>query len=102
MFLSYYPLLGAGLFLLVRDPSRQKNTAAGLDTLIVTSSLGILIWNFLIMPYLQDPTLTPIQIVTSIAFPLVDILVLAVALKFWLAPLHKLIYQLFTSFNCPL
>ncbi len=89
LFLIYYPLLGTGLFLLTRDPSRKKNTVAGLDTLIVTSSLGILIWNFLIMPYLQDPTLTPIQIVTSITFPLMDILVLTVALKFWLAPMQR-------------
>ena len=48
-----------------------------LDALTVTTGLGLLSWLYLILPYVQATDLTWIERLISIAYPLGDVLVLA-------------------------
>jgi diguanylate cyclase (GGDEF)-like protein/PAS domain S-box-containing protein len=77
-YLAMYPLLVAGLLLLPRS-STGRDRAGILDALVLTAGLGLLSWIFLINPYLRDETLGSIEKLTSIAYPLSDILFLAAA-----------------------
>ncbi|MGD0692831.1 MAG: GGDEF domain-containing protein, partial [Acidimicrobiales bacterium] len=78
-YLATYPLLAAGLVLIVRARRRGDGEGgAALDALIVTAGLGALSWIFLIRPYVHDADMTWFVKATSIAYPLGDILLLCV------------------------
>ncbi|WP_199516315.1 bifunctional diguanylate cyclase/phosphodiesterase [Nucisporomicrobium flavum] len=72
------PLLVAGLLGLTRSGARLPDRAGMLDAVILTVGVGFLAWTFLINPFLQDPTLSPLEKAVSIAYPLTDLLVLAI------------------------
>jgi diguanylate cyclase (GGDEF)-like protein/PAS domain S-box-containing protein len=71
------PLLAAGIFVLIRGRSPMRDRASLIDAIIITTGLGLLSWIFLIVPNFQAEGLTGIQRVTSVAYPLGDVLVLA-------------------------
>ena len=77
LYLAVYPALMAGLWMLVRrrDSGRTRG-GAGIDTTILTVGLALPSWVALIAPTLHDPTLTTVQKLFSIAYPLGDILLL--------------------------
>ena len=75
-YLTTYPLLAIGLFLLVRAGSRERNVGALLDSLIVTVGLALLSWIYLIEPYVRAPHLTFLTKAVSMAYPLGDIVIL--------------------------
>ncbi|MEV4703853.1 bifunctional diguanylate cyclase/phosphodiesterase [Actinoplanes sp. NPDC049316] len=72
------PLLVAGLVGLTRSGARLPDRAGMLDAVILTVGVGFLAWTFLINPFLQDPTLSPLEKAVSIAYPLSDLLILAI------------------------
>ena len=78
LYLCTYPLFAAGLLLVVRARSRGRDRQALLDALIVTTGLGLVVWVFLAAPYVQDGTMTASEKGFSIAYPLGDVLLLAV------------------------
>ncbi|MGA8211496.1 MAG: EAL domain-containing protein [Nocardioidaceae bacterium] len=78
LYLCTYPLFAAGLVLLVRARSRERDHRALTDALVVTIGLGLLAWVFLAAPYLRDRSLSPVEHAFSIAYPLGDVLLLAV------------------------
>ncbi|MBW3601192.1 MAG: EAL domain-containing protein [Actinobacteria bacterium] len=80
-YLTSYPFLIAGLFLLLRARSPGRDTASLVDAPIIATSLGLLSWLFLMQPYLDDPTLTWPERLVSLAYPLMDVLVLASAAR---------------------
>jgi diguanylate cyclase (GGDEF)-like protein/PAS domain S-box-containing protein len=82
-YLATYPCLIGGLLLLVKRRTPGRDRASLVDALIVTISMGLLSWEFLIVPYLRDPSLSMPQLLTSVAYPMMDILVLAVAARLW-------------------
>ncbi|MEX2102957.1 MAG: HAMP domain-containing sensor histidine kinase [Gaiellaceae bacterium] len=75
-----YPLLAAGLCLLVRSRSGGLLQIAPslLDAAILTVAAGVVSWVFLIEPYAGDHTLTFGEKALSVAYPLGDVLLLAV------------------------
>jgi diguanylate cyclase (GGDEF)-like protein/PAS domain S-box-containing protein len=81
-YLATYPLLAAGLILMVRS-HRQRDEGAGalLDALIITSGLGALSWIYLIQPYVHALDMTVLSKLISIAYPLGDILLLCVLVR---------------------
>ncbi|MEV8508826.1 EAL domain-containing protein [Actinoplanes sp. NPDC051475] len=79
------PLLLAGLHGLTRSGARFLDRAGVLDAVILTIAGGFLAWTFLINPFLQDPTLGPLEKAVSIAYPLTDILTLAILARLGLA-----------------
>jgi len=78
IYLAMYPLIAGGLILMVRARTAETDREALLDALIVTLGLGTLSWVFLAQPYVADSTLSVTEKGFSIAYPLGDLLLLAV------------------------
>jgi diguanylate cyclase (GGDEF)-like protein/PAS domain S-box-containing protein len=76
-YLAMYPLIGAGLLALIRARTVSRDPAALIDAATIATGLGLLSWVYLILPYFQEPGLTWMQRATSVAYPLGDVLVLA-------------------------
>jgi diguanylate cyclase (GGDEF)-like protein/PAS domain S-box-containing protein len=80
-YLTFYPLLVVGLLFLIRERNESRNRACLIDALIVTVAAAALSWVYLMAPYAHDRTLTLGTKLTSIAYPVMDILVLGVVLR---------------------
>jgi hypothetical protein len=81
-YLVFYPVLAAGL-LLVRGRAPGRDTASLIDATIITTGVGMLSWVFLIGPFVRLPDLSLTERLVSIAYPLGDVLLLAVAVRLW-------------------
>jgi diguanylate cyclase (GGDEF)-like protein/PAS domain S-box-containing protein len=80
-YLATYLLLSTGLILMVRSRRRRDgDSGAALDALIFTSGLGALSWIYLIQPYVHA-NMGLLSKLTSIAYPLGDILMLCVLVR---------------------
>ncbi|MET7697852.1 aminotransferase class I/II-fold pyridoxal phosphate-dependent enzyme [Streptomyces sp. NPDC005485] len=77
LYLSTYPLLAAGLFGLIRYRWVGRDLPSLLDALIFTAGLALPVWVFLVQPLTQVEGMTWQQRAISIAYPLGDVLVLA-------------------------
>jgi diguanylate cyclase (GGDEF)-like protein len=80
-YLGLYPPLLAGLVLLVRLRSERRDWAAVVDAAVITTGLGLLSWVFLIRPATDDPSLSTIGHLVSVAYPVGDILLLATMMR---------------------
>jgi diguanylate cyclase (GGDEF)-like protein/PAS domain S-box-containing protein len=81
-YLAVYPMLAAALIIFIRARSGGGgNRAALLDALLPTAGMGLLSWVFLMAPYVHDPGLSLLEKLTSIAYPLGDVLALAILLR---------------------
>jgi diguanylate cyclase (GGDEF)-like protein/PAS domain S-box-containing protein len=78
--LAMYALLTAGLLVLPRSAT-GRDRAGFIDVLVITAGLGLLMWIFLISPYVGDSSLGVLEKATSIAYPLFDIVVLAAGVR---------------------
>lgn len=78
LYLCTYPLFASGLLLFVRARTRDHDRQALIDALIITIGVGLLIWVSLASPYARDGTMTLVEKGFSIAYPLGDVLLLAV------------------------
>jgi signal transduction histidine kinase len=83
LYLSVYVLQVAGLLLLVRAQTPGRDRSSLIDAVIIATGLGLLSWVFLIVPYVRAPDLTMMQRLVSIAYPVADVLLLAVAIRLW-------------------
>jgi diguanylate cyclase (GGDEF)-like protein/PAS domain S-box-containing protein len=88
-YLLVYPMLAGALLIFIRARSGGDNRAALLDALVPTAGLGLLSWVFLIAPYVHDGELNLIEKLTSVAYPLGDVLALAMVLRLLTAPGRK-------------
>ncbi len=77
-YLAAYPVLAAGLVLLVRSRDKIKNRGNAIDAMIVVTAVGLIAWVYLMRPYTQDPSVQMIEILISIAYPLGTLMLLAV------------------------
>ena len=77
-YLGVYPCLIAGILLLIRHRTPGRDRDSLIDSVIVAIGLGLLAWEFLMAPYARDFTLTLPVKVTSMAYPFMDVLLLAV------------------------
>jgi signal transduction histidine kinase len=82
-FLATYVSLTVALLRLVRARSHGRDIPALLDALVVTIGLGVVSWQFLMVPYARDPSLTLDQKLTSVLLPLADVVVLALLVRLW-------------------
>ncbi|MFI5494816.1 putative bifunctional diguanylate cyclase/phosphodiesterase [Actinoplanes sp. NPDC051859] len=82
---SSLPLLLGGLIGLTRSGARFPDRAGMLDAVLLTVGAGFLAWIFLINPFLQDPNLSVLEKAVSIAYPLTDVLTLAILARLGLA-----------------
>ncbi|MGW7070502.1 aminotransferase class I/II-fold pyridoxal phosphate-dependent enzyme [Streptomyces sp. NPDC054855] len=76
-YLAVYPLLAAGLFGLVYYRWAGRDLPSLLDALIITGGLALPVWVYLVQPLTEVEGLTWPQRAISIAYPLGDVLVLA-------------------------
>jgi diguanylate cyclase (GGDEF)-like protein/PAS domain S-box-containing protein len=84
-YLATYPLYAAALLIFIRRRSAGHDRRSLLDALTLTVGLALLSWVFLILPYVNNATLTWQQKSVAIAYPLGDVLVLAMLARL-LAP----------------
>ena len=80
-YLAMYPLLIAGLVLLVRKRTPGRDLASVLDACIITVGIGLVSWVLLIVPYFRSQDMSVLARLTSITYPLGDIALLAVAVR---------------------
>lgn len=81
-YLSTYPIYAAGLLIFIRRRGAGHDRRALLDALTVTVSLALLSWLYLILPYVHNPALSWLQKAVTIAYPIGDVLVLAMLARF--------------------
>jgi hypothetical protein len=77
LYLAVYPLLIAGLVVLVRHRNPRRDRSALIDALILTTGVGLLSWVFLIAPNIHLTNQTWLQTSVGVAYPLGDVLLLA-------------------------
>jgi diguanylate cyclase (GGDEF)-like protein/PAS domain S-box-containing protein len=85
LYLLEYPLYAAAVFIFIRWRSPGRDRRSLIDALILTCGLALLSWIFLVLPYARNPGLTWLQKCVAIAYPLGDVLVLAMIARL-LAP----------------
>ena len=85
LYLSCYPLIAAGLLMFIYWRTPDGDLRSLIDALTLTVGLALLSWTFLIRPYVNNPALTGLQKTVAIAYPLGDVLMLALLARL-LAP----------------
>ncbi|MFJ9771433.1 putative bifunctional diguanylate cyclase/phosphodiesterase [Kitasatospora sp. NPDC101157] len=80
-YLAEFVLYAIGLLGFIRWRTARQDRAGLLDALIITLGLALLVWIYLILPYALNPDLTWFQKAVSIAYPLGDVVVLALLLR---------------------
>ncbi len=80
-YLAVYPALIMGLVILVRRRNPFGDRTSLIDALILTTGLALMSWVFLMAPYAHDQQLTLVEKLASIAYPLMDVCLLAVAIR---------------------
>ena len=81
LYLLVYPALAAGMLVLVRRRNPHRDRAAVIDSLILTLGIALISWVFLVAPNVHASGLTLLEKAVSTAYPLGDILLLAVAIR---------------------
>ena len=81
VYLAVYPLLIVGLVLLVRKRTPGRDRGSVVDAAIVTCGIGLLSWVTLIVPYFRSQDMGLLERLTSIAYPLGDVALLAIAVR---------------------
>ncbi len=84
IYITMYPVLAVGILLLARSRVPGGDRASLLDALIVTLGVGLLSWIFLIGPNVRAQGGLLVRL-TSAAYPLGDILLLAMLAHLWSA-----------------
>jgi diguanylate cyclase (GGDEF)-like protein len=80
-YLGIYPALAVGLALLIRRRSARRDWAALVDATTISTGLGLLSWVFLIDPTNGDTSLSVFGHVVSVAYPVGDVLLLAMMVR---------------------
>ena len=78
--LMLYPGLFLGVAVLIRARGSARDWASMVDAMTVATGLGLLSWVFLMVPVRQDHTLHTLGQVIVMAYPVGDIMVLAMLL----------------------
>jgi signal transduction histidine kinase len=78
-FLAFYPLLSAGLILLLRR--RERDGAALIDAAVLATGIFVVTWVTLLSTYAGDTTLPALGRGIQIAYAIGDIVVFALALR---------------------
>jgi signal transduction histidine kinase len=81
LYILHYPPLIIGLFLLLRRRRSGPDRAGLLDALIVVTAATLVSWLTLIQPYVSGHGLSFLIRTTSVAYPIMDVFVLAVVVR---------------------
>ncbi len=80
-FLIQYPLITAGLLMIANRRDARRKTHAVIDASIITGGLSVLLWTFVVEPFVQLDRLGAVQLTTGLAFTIGDLLVLAALVR---------------------
>ena len=80
-YLAVYPALIAGVLILERRRRSRTDRGSAIDAAIMTVGLALPSWVWLIAPYVHDHSLSTAGRLVSVAYPLADVLLLAVAVR---------------------
>ncbi|GJF27751.1 hypothetical protein KNE206_04510 [Kitasatospora sp. NE20-6] len=80
-YLAEFVLYAAGVWGFIRWRTAHQDRGSLIDALTLTVGLALLSWMYLIVPYARNPELTWFQKAVSIAYPLGDVLVLAMLMR---------------------
>jgi diguanylate cyclase (GGDEF)-like protein len=86
IYLTAYPVLAAGLFILIRGRTSGRDRAGLLDASVIATGLALLTWSFIMRPTAADDTLTVLERMVSLAYPAGDVLLLAMAARLFTTP----------------
>ncbi len=87
LYLPGYPVLAAGLTVLALSRSTGRRDWAGLaDAAIIAIGFGLLSWVLVMVPYFRDPSLGMVELLVSLAYPVGDVLLLALAARLATTP----------------
>src|SRR4051794_7909396 len=81
LYLAVYPCLIAGILLIVRRRSAGRDRGGLIDAAMIAIGIGVVSWVFLISPYVYDSTLLWLEKATAMAYPLMDLLLIAVTAR---------------------
>jgi hypothetical protein len=81
LYLGLYPAMAIGLLLLIRRRAGQRDWATLVDSTTISTGLGLLSWVFLIHPAASDRTLGLLDHAVSVAYPIGDVLLLAMFVR---------------------
>jgi signal transduction histidine kinase len=101
-YLAVYPCLIAGVVLLARHRNVERAETGFADAFIVAIGAGVLSWIYLISPYTHSTDLTALQKIVSIAYPLMDLLLLMALVRLAVGPGHRggAFYLLVSGVGC--
>ncbi|MBG0833014.1 GGDEF domain-containing protein [Planomonospora sp. ID67723] len=81
LYLLQYPLMVLALMVLIRSRTPGRNLPAVIDAAIITVGAALLYWMFLIGPMVTASDMSVMERLATVAFPVMDLLVLTVALR---------------------
>lgn len=81
LYLAAYPVLAFGMILLVRYRVWGADLSSALEGVMVALGVGVLAWVFVMAPYAHDRTLGLGARVVPIAYPALDLLLVAVGVR---------------------
>jgi diguanylate cyclase (GGDEF)-like protein len=84
-YIGAYPLLAAGL-LLMRGRGIAHDRAGLIDPIIIATGVGVVYWTFLLGPVADAHGLSLAQRLVNVAYPITDVMLLAVLARFLLLP----------------
>jgi diguanylate cyclase (GGDEF)-like protein len=82
-YLASFPLMGIGLALMVRSREPRGNRGAALDAAIMVTGTAVLAGVFVIAPTFTDTTQDLLSRAVSTAYPVGDLVLLAVLARLW-------------------
>jgi signal transduction histidine kinase len=88
-YIAAYALWSAGVLLLIRGPRGTRDVAGWIDTAIAVIAFTLLEFIFLIYPYFTDASQPLISRVVSSAYPVGDLLILAVLIRLLVSSVSK-------------
>jgi diguanylate cyclase (GGDEF)-like protein len=81
LYLGLYPPLIAGLAMLIRRRSSERDWGTLVDATTISTGLGLLSWVFFIRPAAGDPELGLLGHLVSTAYPVGDVVLLAMMVR---------------------
>ncbi len=81
LYIAVYPVLMAGLLILVRSRNKRADGPGVIDSLIMSLGLALVSVILLIAPYIHDHSLALLPKLVSIAYPAGDIILLAAGIR---------------------
>jgi diguanylate cyclase (GGDEF)-like protein/PAS domain S-box-containing protein len=81
LYLSVYPCLVAGIMMMIHRRNPGRDRASFIDSLMVSIGVGTISWVFLMAPYAHDTESNLLIKMTSMSYPIMDLLLIAVAVR---------------------